>query len=362
MSWVAVNGLRKTFAGGVIALDDVSFALRRGELFCVVGPTNAGKSTLLKTIAGLHRPDVGTIEIAGRDVTRLEPRQRRVSLLFQNVALFPGLTGYDNIAFPLRAAGLAEDRVAARVKEVARLLKIEPILARHPRTFSGGEQQRVAIGRAIAHPSALLMLDEPLTNLDARIRIALRIEFKALHRETQQCMLYVTHDHVEAMSLSDRIAVLDHGRLQQIGTPDDIYHRPINRFVAEFVGSPPMNFLPAELVEGGGSLEARGDGFSLPIRGNGEFRGRRWPRSIEIGVRPEAIHASTEASATTPIAGKVQWVERLGSRHILDVRIGGRLIKVVVRPDHPVRSEGTAWFGFEVRPEYILDPHTDRFV
>lgn len=179
MSWLEVQTLVKRFDGGVTALDGVSFALERGEFFTVVGPTNAGKSTLLKTIAGLERPTSGALRLAGREIGAEEPRCRGVSLLFQNIALFPTLTGFENIAFPLRAAGRAPAEIVRRVEEVAEILKVSHVLGRLPRTFSGGEQQRVAIGRAIAVPSHLLMLDEPLTNLDARIRIALRLEFKA---------------------------------------------------------------------------------------------------------------------------------------------------------------------------------------
>ncbi|MGF1609164.1 MAG: ABC transporter ATP-binding protein [Kiloniellales bacterium] len=362
MSWLAVEGLRKTFSEDVIALDDLSFALEKGEFFCVVGPTNAGKSTLLKTIAGLHRPDRGRILIAGHEVTDLQPRDRHVSLLFQNVALFPTLTGFDNIAFPLRTAGVPAEESARRVEEVAEMLKVGHVLGRLPRTFSGGEQQRVAIGRAIARPSQVLLLDEPLTNLDARIRITLRIEFKALHRGTGQTILYVTHDQVEAMSLSDRIAVLHEGRFQQIGTPDEIYHRPANRFVAGFVGTPPMNILAAELSGEAGDLRLRGPGFELPIAGTERLQSAAsLPRALAIGVRPEALLVAPERSADTPIAGEVTWVERLGSRHVLDVRLGGTLVKAVVRPDHPVRGEGPAWFGFAPRAEHLLDRDSGIF-
>ena len=170
MSWLAVENLRKTFSEDVVALDDLSFAMDKGEFFCVVGPTNAGKSTLLKTIAGLHRPDGGRVLIAGQDMTARQPRERHISLLFQNIALFPTLTGFDNIAFPLRTDGVGEEETARRVEEVAELLKVSHVLGRLPQTFSGGEQQRVAIGRAIARPSQALLLDEPLTNLDAKLR------------------------------------------------------------------------------------------------------------------------------------------------------------------------------------------------
>ena len=290
MSAVKVERLRKVF-GKTIALDDIDFAIGHGEFLCIVGRSNAGKSTLLKTIAGLYRSDGGRVCIGDRDVTSQPPNSRRVSLLFQNIALFPTMTGFENIAFPLRTANVPADRVEHRVRSIAQMLKVDHVLDRLPRTFSGGEQQRVAIGRAIVKPGDVLMLDEPLTNLDASIRIRLRIEFKKLHRELAQTIIYVTHDQVEAMSLSDRVAVLDRGRIHQIGSPDDVYHRPINRFVAEFIGSPPMNIIDAELSEVGEQISLIGPGFNLPVD---ESAGQRWrrgklPRELAFGIRPERV-------------------------------------------------------------------------
>jgi multiple sugar transport system ATP-binding protein len=359
MTALAVQGVSKSFHK-TDALKDVSFDVSQGELFCIVGPTNAGKSTLLKIIAGLHRPDTGTVNIGGRPANDLEPRERGVSLLFQNIALFPTLTGFDNIAFPLRAAKLPEGDVAPRVRAVAQLLKIEHLLDRLPRTFSGGEQQRTAIGRAIVHPVPLLLLDEPLTNLDARIRIALRMEFKKLHRDTGRTMIYVTHDQVEAMSLSDRIAVLHEGRFQQIGTPDEIYHQPRTRFVARFVGTPPMNILPAELGRDAGApvLQAKGFTIRLPTAGLPSAL----PGRLGLGVRPEAIRAAPLRSDATPYAGEVIWVEHLGPKSILDVRLGDDLVKVTVRPDAAVDRPGPAWFGFDARADRLLDLETELFL
>lgn len=362
MSWLAAENIRMTFEESVTALDDLSFEMQKGEFFCVVGPTNAGKSTLLKVIAGLYRPDSGKVSLSDVDVTKLEPKDRHLSLLFQNIALFPTLTGFDNIAFPLRIAGLSETEIAERVEKVAEMLKVSHILGRHPRTFSGGEQQRVAIGRAIAHPSHALMLDEPLTNLDARIRIALRIEFKALHRDTGQSMLYVTHDQVEAMSLSDRIAVLHDGKFQQIGTPDEIYHRPANRFVAQFMGLPPMNILDGEMTSSNDIVRVRGEGFDVPLENPSQLdQVSTLPHALSFGVRPETIEASPVQTSETGIPGDVIWIERLGAKHVLDVQLGKALIKVVVRPDHPIQTEGPAWFGFTPRPEHLLDRESGVF-
>jgi ABC-type sugar transport system ATPase subunit len=361
MSSLSVAGLSKSF-GALRALSDISFEVADGEFFCVVGPTNAGKSTLLKTIAGLHRPDSGQIHLAGRQVTELEPRLRNVSLLFQNIALFPTRTGRENIGFPLRTAGLPESEIAARVDEVAAMLKVEHVLDRLPQTFSGGEQQRIAIGRAIARPCDLLMLDEPLTNLDARIRIALRIEFKNLHRRLGQSLIYVTHDQVEAISMSDRIAVLNEGQLEQMGTPDEIYHRPASVFVAQFIGQPPMNIIGAEIEGEGDGAFLAGPGFRVPVVGLEALASAgRLPRKLSFGLRPEALRVAKTKSKETPFPGEVVWVERLGSKAILDLRFADQIIKAVVPPEDATANEGTVWLGFTPEAEHLIEDERALF-
>jgi len=360
MASLGVWDLHKAYSSDVVALHDLSFQVTDGEFFTILGPTNAGKSTLLKTIAGVERADRGKIRLGDRFIDSLEPRARRLGLLFQNIALFPNRSGFDNIAFALRATRLTDEMVNARVREVAALLKVDHLLNRLPRTYSGGEQQRVAIGRAIAHPTELLMLDEPLTNLDARIRIALRLEFKRLHQETGQSILYVTHDHVEAMSLSSRIGVLRSGRFEQIGTPEEIYQKPASEFVARFLGSPPMNVIVAELKDCDGELRACGKDFAALVRGAGQYP--KLPEQVAIGIRPEEIAVSAEMTATTGMPGDIAWVEELGSHRILDVKLGNQLIKVRTRADHRVRKQGPAWFGFTVPVGRVLDRATGLFV
>jgi multiple sugar transport system ATP-binding protein len=360
MTALSIQSLTKRF-GKVTALADIGFDVAAGEFICVVGPTNAGKSTLLKAIAGLVRPDQGRILAQGRDLAETAPKDRGVSLLFQNIALFPTMTGYENIAFPLTAAGETGPSVEARVQQVAALLKVGHVLNRFPRTFSGGEQQRVAIGRAIVRPTDLLLLDEPLSNLDARIRIALRIEFKKLHRERGQTILYVTHDQIEAMSLSDRIVVLNEGRVQQIGTPQEIYDRPVNRFVARFIGTPPMNILEAELTTEGGAPTLVGAGFRLAIDKPGSLAASL-PRKIGIGLRAEEIRVAPAESRDTPFPTEIVWAEHLGPKTILDLRLGGGVLKAVVADDHPVKGEGRAWLGFTPKPHHLLNRDTGLFL
>jgi multiple sugar transport system ATP-binding protein len=361
MSSLSFAAVRRRF-GSILALDDVSMDVTDGEFFCVVGPTNAGKSTLLKVVAGIHAPERGTVAIDGRNMSGVAPKDRNVSLLFQNIALFPTMTGFQNIAFPLSASGAPGSEVAARVRAVADMLKISHLLDRQPRTYSGGEQQRVAIARAIAKKSDLLLLDEPLSNLDARIRIALRMEFKKLHRELAQTIIYVTHDQVEAMSLSDRIAVLHQGRFQQIGSPNEIYHRPANRFVAEFMGTPPMNIIEAELSGDFDTPELVGKDFRIAVPEMKSLESfSRLPKALSFGLRPEKIRTSSGQSPATPFPGEVRWIERLGAKNILDIGFGQANIKVVVPTDHSVRTEGPVWLGFTPLPQHILDRDTGKF-
>ncbi len=358
-AWLSIASLAKTYPGPVTALAGISLDVRKGEFFAILGPSNAGKSTLLKTIAGVELPTSGSIALAGRPLDGREPRERHVSLLFQNIALFPDRTGFDNIAFPMRVARRPDAQIRGRVAEVAALLRINHLLARLPRTFSGGEQQRVAIARAIVLPADLLMLDEPLTNLDARIRIALRLAFKKLHRDSGQTMLYVTHDQAEALSMADRIGILHEGRFVQIGTPDEVYFHPVSEFVARFIGSTPMNILDAALNFDGDALVARGAGFDSVLRNAPQLR---LPATAAIGVRPEEIRAAPEAGPDTPHRGEIVWIERLGSHRILDVRLGGQVIKVRTRPDHPADREGPAWFGFDISAHRVLNRATGLFL
>ncbi len=363
MTWLEIAGLTKRF-GEVTALDDVSFTVEEGAFFSILGPTNAGKTTLLQTVAGLHRPDKGEIRLAGRPITRLEPKARGVSLLFQNNALFPTLSGFDNIAFPLRKGeSMAEAAVAERVSEVAEVVKVPHLLDRPPRTYSGGEQQRVAIARALAAPSDLLMLDEPLTNLDARLRIQLRIEFRSLHRDSGQTFLYVTHDQVEAISLSDRMAVLDRGVIQQIGSPQEIYDLPANRFVARFIGMPPMNLLPVQLTGEAGHHRLEGSGFAVLIDQLEKLDAYPGlPKDLQLGVRPEAVRVSHDFTTAHPYAAEIAWVEHLGSKSVLDLTLQGQALHAVIPPSKEFRSGQPVFLGFDAKPTLLLDTETDRFL
>jgi multiple sugar transport system ATP-binding protein len=358
MSAVEIRGLSKSF-GAKAALTGIDLTLSQGELLCLLGPTNAGKTTLLKTVAGLHRADAGSVAIAGRDVTTLDPAARNVSLLFQNVALFPDRSGFENIAFPLRRAGLRDGAITRRVQDVAELLRITHILDRVPATFSGGERQRTAIGRAIAHPSSLLLLDEPLSNLDARIRGDLRREFRRLHQTLGQTILYVTHDQAEALSLADRIAVLNQGRIEQVDHVDTVYDRPATRFVAEFIGAPPFNLLPARVSREGGARLV-GDGFTLDLPPT--LDGATLPGSLQVGVRPEAVRIAAQRSERTPIRAELEWIEHHGPRDLVGARIGPNVVRAILSAGAGAALGHSLWLGFDVAAEHLLDPANDRFL
>jgi len=275
--------------------------------------------------------------------------------------LFPDRNGFENIAFALRQARVSPESIRRRVFEVAELLRITHLLDRQPRTYSGGEQQRVAIGRAIAKRSKLLLLDEPLSNLDARIRLDLRIEFRRLHRALGQTFVYVTHDQAEALSLADRIVVLNRGEIQQIGDPDEIYDFPANRFVAEFVGAPPMNLIPAGVIKtDDGPVKIAGPGFQRPLPGG--VNASQLPERIMLGVRPEELRVAIHAAPEIPFPAVLRWIEHYGSRAVLGIEFGGAIVKALVSSDHSALAEGPVWLGFSPRVEQLLDVGRDVFL
>jgi multiple sugar transport system ATP-binding protein len=265
MADLKITNLHKHY-GGVQAVRGIDLEVASGEFTVLVGPSGCGKSTLLRTIAGLETPDGGTLEIAGKVMNYVRPRDRDIAMVFQNYALYPYMNVFENIAFGLRARKTPQAEVETRVKRAADMLGITQLLDRLPRQLSGGQRQRVAIGRAIVRNARLFLFDEPLSNLDAQLRDEMRSEIKRLHQELGTTMIYVTHDQIEAMTLADRIVLLRDGKIEQAGTPLDLYERPATRFVAGFLGSPQMNFIPAQLAQSGGGWALKvGDGTSLAL-------------------------------------------------------------------------------------------------
>ena len=320
MTEIRFEGLEKKFAE-VTVLHGIDLVIRSGEFFTFVGPSGCGKSTLLNMIAGLETVTDGVIRFDGAAVHLLSPRKRDVAMVFQSYALYPHMTVYDNIAFPLRMRKVGRDEIDREVKRVAALLDIGGMLRRRPKELSGGQRQRVALGRAMIRRPRIFLMDEPLSNLDARLRIEMRAELKKLHRELRITTVYVTHDQAEALSLSDRIAVLHQGRLQQTGTPSEVFRKPANVFVGGFIGSPPMNFLPCRIRKSGPpALEWSGAVLEPPFQEPPERE------EVLLGIRPEDVVISA-TKRTGGIGVRVSMVESAGSFDWVDVVWGRETLR-----------------------------------
>ncbi|UZR30059.1 ABC transporter ATP-binding protein [Methylococcus mesophilus] len=309
MGSIAFERLSKIYPGGFAALSDLSLEIADGELLVVVGPSGCGKSTLLRLLAGLDQPTGGSIRIGATNVNALSPAERNVAMVFQDYALYPNMTVRGNLEFPLKMRSMSHAERRRRIEQVAGMLDLLPLLDRSPAQLSGGQRQRVAMGRALVREPAVFLLDEPLANLDARLRAQVRAEIAELQRRTGTTMIYVTHDQVEAMTLGQRIAVLDRGRLQQAASPRDLYAHPANTFVAGFIGNPPMNLLPVRLERSGRIVLPSFGGCPLPGMTGA-------PQSAAIaGIRPEAVRLAKGSSEG--IAAQVQDVEYLGHETLL---------------------------------------------
>ena len=316
MAEVTLRSVRKVYNNGHVAIDDASFDIRDGELLVLVGPSGCGKSTLLRLIAGLEEPTAGTIHIGERDVTHLEPRDRDIAMVFQSYALYPHMTVQRNLGFGLKLRGHDDAKIRQRVDEAAQMLELSQLLDRLPRQLSGGQRQRVALGRALVRHPQVFLLDEPLSNLDAKLRTSMRTEIARLHRSLRTTMIYVTHDQVEAMTLGQRIVVLDRGVVQQIDAPMRIYEGPVNLFVAGFLGNPAMNFFRGRVRE---SALAE-DGAALTIPALEAHTGRE----VVAGIRPEDLQFGESGAASQGIrlTATVDLVESIGNEAYIHARTG----------------------------------------
>jgi multiple sugar transport system ATP-binding protein len=344
MSGLKIRGVHKMY-GTVHAVRGINLDISPGEFAVLVGPSGCGKTTLLRTIAGLEEVSAGTIQLGGRDIHDAEPRDRNIAMVFQNYALYPYLTVFDNIAFGLKARKKPKAEIEVRVKRAASMLDIEGLLGRYPRQLSGGQRQRVAIGRAIVRDAELFLFDEPLSNLDAQLRDEMRGEIKRLHQELGKTMIYVTHDQIEAMTLADRIVLMRDGLIEQQGAPLDLFERPATRFVAGFLGSPQMNFIPCRVDRGDGKLKLMfesGEKLQLDHErqsGLNLVKGQ----NVLLGVRPE--HFSHFEPGSTPRAGQiilsvqVELVQPTGSRTFVQFPFGGVDVTAEL-PAHSVERPG----------------------
>ena len=345
MSDIRIESVRKSF-GSTTALRDVSLDVRDGEFVALLGPSGCGKTTLLRAVAGLDRQTGGRILIGGRDVSDLPPRSRRLAMVFQNYAVFPHLRVRDNIAFGLVMTGAAKDRIDRQIARAANLMHIEALLDRYPAQLSGGQRQRVAVARALAVEPAVLLMDEPLSNLDALLRLEMRAELKSVLAEAHTTTLYVTHDQTEAMGLADRIAIMHEGRIEQIGSPSEIYRQPKSMFVGGFIGNPPMNFLCLPVS---GSVVRLGSLIlNPPVSANGP---------VMLGVRPEDLEV---ADADAGFAFRVHVPEPLGPHILLTGDVEGQSLRVAVAPDRVVQPGDVITLRPNVARLAWMDPDTGQ--
>ncbi len=334
MAEVVLKDVCKRYGGDVLAVDHFSLTVRDGELLVLVGPSGCGKSTTLRMIAGLEEIDSGEILIDARLVNHVPPKDRDIAMVFQNYALYPHMTVFDNMAFGLKLRGLPKSEISARVREAAEILGLGELMKRLPKQLSGGQRQRVALGRAIVRKPKVFLFDEPLSNLDAKMRVEMRAELNRLHRRLGATMIYVTHDQVEAMTMGDRIVVMDRGVIQQAAPPLEVYRRPANVFVAGFIGTPAMNLLEGQVEQGGAGVPVfRYGGGVMPLAGfgGGACLEKIYGRPAILGFRPEALGVSPEAAdSAASVSGTVDVVEPMGAETYVQLVIGGNM-RVVAR-------------------------------
>jgi multiple sugar transport system ATP-binding protein len=359
MSFLEIKNVRKKI-GNVEILKGIDIGLEKGGFLVLVGPSGCGKSTLLNAIAGLLPPTSGDIVIDGQVVTDLHPSQRDIAMVFQSYALYPNMTVAENIAFALEMRGVDKAQREAAVKQVAKTLQIEHLLTRRPSQLSGGQRQRVAMGRALVRQPRVFLFDEPLSNLDAKLRVEVRAEIKALHQNTHATIVYVTHDQIEAMTLATKIVVLKEGMVQQVGTPAEIYNRPANLFVADFMGSPAMNMLKGKVVAGGISLF---DGQAVTVRIPPSVTSPiPEGKEVILGLRPEAItdegSADAAATASAPIDAEITMAEPTGSDTYLTGRLDGTTFTGRGRADVAAAPGQTFRFIFNLDKAVVFDPET----
>ncbi|CAM5780114.1 ABC transporter ATP-binding protein [Rhizobacter fulvus] len=349
MATVGFRNVQKTYDNKVKVLHGISFDIVDGEFVVLVGPSGCGKSTLLRMLAGLEEITAGEITIDGKVVNDLESKDRDIAMVFQSYALYPHMTVGENMGFSLRLRNADPQLTAQRVNDAARILNLDKLLDRHPRELSGGQRQRVAMGRAIVRDPKVFLFDEPLSNLDAKLRVAMRAEIKALHQRLKTTTVYVTHDQIEAMTMADRIVVMHDGIIEQIGTPLELYDRPGNLFVAQFIGSPSMNVVEGVLRGSGGdtAVEAAGSRWPVPAQIGG-----RDGQAVHYGIRPGDVHLAPQGQG---IAAKVIVVEPTGAETELLLRVGDVQLVVVIHGRTAAKPDDTVYLAIDADKAHVFD-------
>ena len=366
MAEVSLRNVSKMYPGGVDAVKDATLSVKSREFLVIVGPSGCGKSTLLRMIAGLEEATGGEILIADKLVNHVPPKDRDIAMVFQNYALYPHMSVFENMAFGLRLRGYSPREIDHRVHDAAGILGIEALLARKPKELSGGERQRVAVGRAIVRKPLVFLFDEPLSNLDAKMRVQMRTEIRKLHMRLQATMIYVTHDQTEAMTMGDRIVVMNKGLIQQVADPLTIYEHPVNRFVASFIGSPPMNFLKGTLVAIGDALYFNEGAFRLRVVE--EMAGRLSAyqgKPVTFGIRPEDLYDKlfiTDAPTDSVVTSSVEVVEPLGAEVYLHLKVGQHAIVARVGPHDRPEVNQDIDLVFDMGKAHFFDPDTEEAI
>jgi multiple sugar transport system ATP-binding protein len=358
MAKIVLKNLWKKY-GSVEAVKGINLEIQDGEFFCFLGPSGCGKTSTLRMLAGIETITGGEIYIGDRLVNDLPPSQRDIAMAFETYALYPPLTVWQNLAFPLQVRGTSTEKVKSEVARVAKMMDLTDVLDRRPEHLSGGQQQRVSLGRCIARPSQAYLFDEPLSHVDSKARLRMRAEIKRLQETLKTTAIYVTHDQLEALALADRIMVMNFGEIQQVGTPEEVYNRPRNLFVADFIGEPPFNFFDGVLTYDGTGLtfkSAKG-GYSVPLPSQLRDKlGGKGKDEIKIGIRPRFVTPSVVETKTAQMTGKVYVYEDLGEVGVLTADVAGNLVRVLTDPHFKGKSGDMVWLTLDTSMVQIFEP------
>jgi multiple sugar transport system ATP-binding protein len=359
MSILQLDDLAKKYNRKIWGVRKMDLEVEDKEFIVFLGPSGCGKTTCMRMIAGLEETTRGSITLEGRDITDLPPRDRNISMVFQNYAIWPHMTVFDNIAFSLKLKKMSKEDIKKTVEEVATMVKIEQLLTRFPGQMSGGQQQRVALARALAVKPKLFLMDEPLSNLDAKLRVVMRTELKAIHQKTGATSIFVTHDQSEAMSMADRIVVMKDGEIIQVGTPEEVYFKSADMFVAGFIGTPPTNFFPVKLKKDGGKGMLEHSDFNCPLKAEElDLISREGREELILGIRPEDFQLVSPGKGI--LNAEVLVIEPQGSHQVLAVEIDGKIVKIIISSDQKLAPGDPVSFDLDYRHLHFFDKDSEQ--